>query len=179
MMRRSGSVLLLALSLAGCYRYVPSRLSEVGPEQDVRIRVAEDEASRLADFTRDGGRVVDGRVVEQGPDSLLVRVESRGELRGARLQMLYQRVNVSRPAVLEIERRELDKGRTYLLTGAGVVAIAAVAAAGIAGGGSDTPPDGGGPQESVVPSSSLRVPLLGVRFPGSSFARSFFHLFGR
>lgn len=176
---RSGSVALLALLLAGCYRYVPSRLSEVRPEEDVRIRLTADEASRLQDFTRDGGRAVDGKILEQAADSILVRVESLSEVRGVRVQTLYQRVNVARPAVLEVERRELDKGRTYLLTGVGVAAVAAVAAAGIAGGGGEGPPDGGGPLESLLPASPPRVPMLGLRFRALGLPRPFLLLLGR
>lgn len=173
MVRRLASVVMLALLLGGCYRYVPSQLSEISPEQDVRLRLGIEESSRLQDFTRDGGRAVEGKILTQGADSLLVRVESMSELKGVRVQTLYQRVNVSRPAVIDVERRELDKGRTYLLTGAGVAVIAALTASRIAGGGSDPSPGGGDPNES------RRVPLLGVRFLGLPFRLPSFLLLGR
>ncbi len=156
---RTAWIAALSSLLAACYTYVPSSLSEVTPEQEVRLRLGAVEAARLEDFARDGGRAVEGRVLSQDGDSVLVRVESHSELRGVRVQTLYQRIHVSRPAVLDVELRELDKGRTYLVTGAGVAAAALIAVDRLQGGGSDTPPNGGTPNEALIPLLNLRLPF--------------------
>lgn len=149
----------LASLLAGCYTYVPSSLSEVTPEQDVRLRLGALEAARLEEFAGNGARVLDGRILSQDGDSLLVRVESHSELRGVRVETLYQRIHVARPAVVDVELRELDKGRTYLLTGAAVAAVALIAVDRLQGGGSETPPNGGTPNEALIPMLRLRLPV--------------------
>lgn len=150
---------VLASLVTGCYTYVPSSLAEVTPEQDVRLRLGALEAERLQEFARDGGRAIEGQVLSQDGDSVLVRVESHSELRGVRVETLYQRIHVARPAVVDVERRELDKGRTYLLTGAAVAAMTLVAIDRLQGGGSDAPPNGGNPNEALIPVLRLRLPF--------------------
>ncbi|MGD8321804.1 MAG: hypothetical protein PVJ02_15255 [Gemmatimonadota bacterium] len=151
---------LAALVVSGCYTYTPASLDEVSPQQDVRLRLSTAEAERLEPFRRSGGRTLDGKVTGMEGDSVTVKVEAVSELRGARVETLYQYLHVSSSDVVDVELRELDKGRTYLVTGAGVVAAAALVISRIGGnGGSSGPDQGGGPFEAVVPLLSLRLPF--------------------
>jgi hypothetical protein len=159
---RTARLAVLVLLLGGCYTYVPADLGEVGPEQDVRLRLAPAEASRLDGFANEGERAIDGRVLAHEGDSVLVRVEAHSELRGVRVETLYQRVNVARPAVLDVELRELDKTKTYLLTGAAAAAIAALAANRLSSGGSRDPNGGGDPNETLIPIFSVPLSLLAL-----------------
>lgn len=160
MVRSVTRVALAALLCSACYTYTPAGLDEVSPQQDVRLRLSQSEAARLEPYRSSASRTLDGRVTETGSDSLTVRVEAVSELRGVRVQTLYQYLHVAHSDVLEVELKKLDKGRTYLLTGAGVVAAAALVISHIGGnGGSSGPNNGGGPVEAVVPVLSLRLPF--------------------
>jgi len=164
-MKRSRLVAALSvLGMAGCYSYLPSSLVEVGPDQDVRARLAPEEAARLEDFVRGDTRSLEGTIVEQGPDSVLLLVETHSELRGVRVETLHQRLQVARSQILDLEVKRLDRGRTYLMTGAGVGAIAWLTVRGIFGnGGSSTEDPGTDPDET-------RIPFLSVRLPFSVFS---------
>jgi hypothetical protein len=152
--------MLAATTLSGCYTYVPSGLGEIRPEEDVRVRLDPGEATRLESFVKRGTRAVEGKVVEQNGDSLLLLVESHSELRGDRVQTLHQRVQVAHSGVLDVELRRLDKGRTYMATGIAVAALAVIASKTIFGdGGGDGDGPGPPPDESVIPAFSWRFPL--------------------
>lgn len=150
---------LLALALAsGCYTFAPARMQDARPDQAVRVRLAPAGAVRLADFADPETRTVQGRMVEFSGDSLLLLVPSHTELRGTRVETLFQRVQVGRDEVLELELRYLDRPRTYLVTGLAAVAVGAFALDRLAGrGGSDVVPPGGGPNDALIP--SVRIPL--------------------
>lgn len=155
--RRAGILLLCACS-AGCYRYEVATLDRLAPETDVRARVSSDAAERLRAEIGGEGRVVEGRFLGLDGDRMLVEVPAVRELRGMRVETMHQRVDLAPADILEIEVKALDRGRTYLVVGAGVAALAAVVIAQIIPGGGSRPPEGGDPP------AELRAPL-GVRFP--------------
>lgn len=151
--------LLCLMVASGCYTFQPTTLTELAPGQDVRIRVTGSYADTLGPILlTDDARVVEGSVVELPPPSLLLEVAVSNELQGMRFQTLAQRVALPTDEIVEVESKELSRGRTYGAIGV----IAAVAAAividqlsGRSGGGSI--PGGGGPVESVVESPGLSV----------------------
>lgn len=160
MVRSVTRVALATLFCSACYTYTPATLEEVSPQQDVRLRLSQAEAARLEAYRGSASRTLDGRVTGKGGDSLTVRVEAVNELRGVRVQTLYQFLHVAQADVLDVELKKLDKGRTYLLTGAGVAAAVALVVSHIGGNGGSTGPNpGGGPVEAVVPVLSLRLPF--------------------
>lgn len=160
MVRSVTRVALATLVCSACYAYTPAALDEVAPQQDVRLSLSQAEAARLEPYRGSASRTLDGRVTEIGGDSLTVRVEAVSQLRGVRVETLYQYLHVAHADVLDVELKKLDKGRTYLLTGAGVVAAAALVISRIGGNsGASGPNQGGGPFEAVVPVLTLRLPF--------------------
>jgi hypothetical protein len=110
-------------------------------------------------------RTMIGTVVEQDADSLLLLVPGRTELKGVRVETLYQRIQVGKAGILDLERRELDRARTYLVSGAAVLAAAVVTIQQLnGGGGSEVVPGTGGPNDALIPVVLLRLPfrLLGL-----------------
>lgn len=151
-------LLALAPFVAGCYTFAPARVEDARPDQSVRVRLAPVEAARLADFADPTSRTVEGRMVEATADSVLLLVPSHSEVRGTRVETLFQRVQVGREGVLELELKSLDRPRTYLVSGlvfAGITAFVVNRLAG--GGGSEVVPPGGGPADAVIP--ALRIPF--------------------
>lgn len=152
-------VVLCVLALApGCYTFAPARPEDARPQQSVRVRLAPSEAGRLADFTDPQTRALEGRMVEATADSILIMVPSHTELRGTRVETLFQRVQVGRDGVLEMELKSLDRPRTYLVSGLAFAALVGFAIDRLTGkGGSDVIPPGGGPNDTVLP--AVRIPF--------------------
>ena len=148
-------------SLSGCYTYQRSSAAEIGPGQDVRVRISGAYADSLGPILMtDDARVVEGSVVGRDNGSLMLEVPVNSQLQGIRMETLRQRVEVPAEELVDVEVKELSKLRTYgtlgLIVGAGV-AIVVAQLSGDSGGGSV--PGGGGPVESVVAPSGFSVPI--------------------
>ncbi|GMV04958.1 MAG: hypothetical protein AMXMBFR53_12380 [Gemmatimonadota bacterium] len=153
-----GAVLALLALASGCYTFAPTRPEEARPQQAVRVRLAPAEAARLADFADPSTRSLEGKLVEATGDSLLLLVPSLTELRGTRVETLHQRVQVGRAGILDMEVRNLDRPRTWLVSGLAFAAVVAIAVDQLSGnGGSEVVPPGGGPNDAVLP--SVRIPI--------------------
>lgn len=145
-------LILAALLSGGCYRYVPAGLDELKPGRDVRVRMTEEEADRFNGVLMPGTRDLEGRVVELNGDRVLLQVPIAMFDRGARVETLNQRLDVSRSGVLDVQLRQLDRTRTGLLVGAGIAiggfVLAKSLGDGLSSGGDDLEPGG---QDILVP----------------------------
>jgi hypothetical protein len=148
----------LCAMASGCYSYiaVPPSGGTVG--EQVRVRVSGGQAERLEPVLGMTDREIEGQLLEQSDSSIVLSVPlPLPATGGAALERAHQRIIIPRSDLQEVERRKLDKTRTSLLVGAGVVALATVIAAStgaieLGSGGSR-----GSPNESRVPA---RAPLL-------------------
>ena len=148
--------------LAGCYTFQPVSYDQISPGATVRARVTGEWSDSVAEVLRSDSRVVEGTVVDKpGGERVMMEVTVQNELRGIEFQSLRQRVSLPRSAFVELELKELDRGRTV-----GVAALAAGAVAVFviqqlskdSGGGAL--PGGGGPTESRVWNPPIfRIPL--------------------
>ena len=100
------------LVTAGCFHYVPSRLSDTSAGEDVQVRVTPEQAERLGEEYGTGGELVRGRRVD-GPDGSLF-LET--PVPGSRMR-LFQRVGIPLGEVVEVGTRELHRWRTGILVG--------------------------------------------------------------
>jgi len=144
----------LAVLMAGCYRYTPVHLDELGPSQDVRARVSLEQAELLGELelTRaNNPRIVEGRVAELLSETLLLDISRTKTDGGTRTRALSQRVDLPLHSILEVEAKSLNGWRTTLfVTGGAAVAAAALSAWVINSGGevrTDLPPS----DESLTP----------------------------
>jgi hypothetical protein len=155
LVRLSRAAALLALTIAaGCYHYVPVPVESVTPGSDIRARVSAEEARRLEPLlVRDDARVLEGLFLERQNGSILVQVPVVSELRGIRMETFHQRVDLPVSSILEMELKELDRGRTGLALGAGTVVLVALVVNQLRGSGSS---DRDGP---LPPPDEIRVPL--------------------
>lgn len=151
---------LLALGLGGCYHYTPMTVEEVAPAQDVRARVSLQQAERLEEILvgRDP-RVVEGRVAEILTQGMYLDVEVASQLQGARVESYRQRVDVPFNTILELERKELSRGRTVGMVAVAVAVVGSlVAFKVIDSGGEGSQGEPPGPPENRIPISILRWP---------------------
>jgi hypothetical protein len=154
-------VALLLAATSGCYTFQPISADGIGPGQDVRVRVTGAFSDSLAPLLmRDDARILEGPVISGDRASILMDVPVSNELRGIRTETLNQRVEIPRDAMVDVETKELSKGRTYGLVAFVVAGATAVVISQFSGdsGGSDLP-GGGGPVEAIVSPSGWSVPI--------------------
>ncbi|TVR60003.1 MAG: hypothetical protein EA422_14325 [Gemmatimonadales bacterium] len=144
---------VLALILAGCFSHQVVDPAAVAVGDDVRVRITEAEAQRLAPTLQRESRVLQGRIADIHP-ALFLDVVVHSEVQGAAVRNLRQRVEIPTASLLEMERRALDRRRTGLLVGAGVGIVAALVIrefSSDAGGDTRPPLDGGAELRSGPP----------------------------
>lgn len=143
-------IAFLLLSTA-CYSYTPGSVDAVAPDTDVRARLSATEADKLSEYMPRDSRVLEGKVLERNGDSILMLVPVLSELRGNRVETLHQRLEVNRSGIVDLELRQLDRGKTWLIVGGGTAAVAAVVINSVVlGSSSDRGRPGDGGSELVI-----------------------------
>jgi hypothetical protein len=155
-MRRIASLVVIALCSTGCYSYARTELSSVPNGSQVRARISTDQAARIEPLLgRTDLRVLDAVLLQSTGDTVLLEVPAASRtITGGGIQVLHQRVTVSRAGILDLELKKLNRGRTALITvGGGTLLIVAAIDALNIGPGRESPPGGGdGPD--------FRIPLI-------------------
>jgi hypothetical protein len=151
-MRRPIATLLLVLHAGtACYRYTPADPGDITPGSTVRVRMNDAQTRRFAGIVPEDRRVVEGTVVLQRPDTMLIDVAIHTDVRGTRVESLNQRIDLPRDGLIEVELRELDRGKTSLVLGGATLLVTLAIASTLSGAfrSDRTNPDPG--QELVVP----------------------------
>ena len=151
--------LSLGLALQGCYTYTPINVADVTPDMDIRAELTPAARDALADVLPGNDRTLDGTVIENGGNELLLQVEAVATQRGVRLETLDQRVRVDRAGIIEVEMRQRDQAKTYGLAALVVAGVATVVIIAIEAGGANDPGNLGpdGPVDALVP--LFRIPI--------------------
>ena len=126
---RTIGALLMAAANAACYRYAPVPLGAAPASSEVRVRVTEAAAARLSPDLGAFTTEIDGQIAPQGTDSVSVAVPIERAYRGVTVGTTTQTLFLGRSEILEVRKRELDRGRTTLVTAGVVVGFALLAAA--------------------------------------------------
>jgi hypothetical protein len=133
--RTTGAYRLLAPALiaagtvlGGCYRYTPieSDASALGTE--IRLRLTDAGAVTLGPVVGNRIELVDGRLSSVADTSLTLSVTGTIDRLGAETAWKGEQVTFPRSALAGVERRELDRGKSYLVGGitAGLVAVVGI-----------------------------------------------------
>ena len=120
-----------ALVLAGsaaCYTYVPVNEGTIAPKEEVRVRISEDAAARLAKDLGAFSTELDGRFTREPHDSISIGVAINREYRGAVVGSTTQLLYLGRSEVLDVRKRQFSRSRTTLLGVGAVVGFGALAA---------------------------------------------------
>jgi len=154
-----GVVLLMAGVLSGCYHYVPVDPATVRPDEEVRVRISDSAARRLANDFGTYLHTLSGQFGTHGPDSLALAVRLSRFTNGVSLAETRQTLLFSRPEVLDVSRRELSVGKTALVTagviGGFVLLITSITQLGDENPGSDEPP----PPPPPAARGIIRIPI--------------------
>jgi hypothetical protein len=148
-----------ALVLAGCYSYQPIDVADIRPEMDIRARVSGPQADALADALLSDDRTIEGTVIDNGTDELLLEVTAAAVERRGRLETLNQRVRLPTSEIQVVDEKRSDQTKTTLLVLGGVGVAAAAVVLAITSGSSNSTSTGGpgGPQDILIP--LFRLPL--------------------
>ena len=121
---------LLLFLTAGCYTYSEVPVQNAAPGASVRARVSGTEADRLEAVLGRDGRVLEGSVVENNGEELLLAVRSATTAAGTSTDRLYQRLTIPGSEIVELEARRIDPWRTagVVAVGVGLAAYVAVVA---------------------------------------------------
>lgn len=140
-----GAVALVGLlALSACYSYVPMVGETPAPGEDVRVRLSQTRSVELSERTGHPIRSLEGKVFRVAPDTLVLDVGWGSIYEGTLLAGRRDTLAFHQPDLLEVDRRELSRGRTALL-GAGLAAAVVLIVRGLSGGGSgDGPGNGNG-----------------------------------
>ena len=125
----------------------------------VRARISAAAAEQVAPLLGvSDARILTGKLIDNASGTMIVEVPTMVPARaGASAQSLSQRISITPGQLVELESRQLDRGKTAIVVGAVVVIGGSAAIAAFKGGsGLDRPPGGS--------SSDAKLPLLRLHF---------------
>ncbi|MDZ7778915.1 MAG: hypothetical protein U5R14_03120 [Gemmatimonadota bacterium] len=151
----------LLFSLSGCFSYVPATLESTPAGEDVRVLVTRQGASELLEVTDIEGEVpaLRGTLMGREANDVLLRVGVGQRREGFHTVSLDQTIRVPSGEILQVERRELDTGKTALLTGGAIAgsAFIIISIMDAFGGDAGRKPDQ--PQEIRIPTPFISIPV--------------------
>ncbi len=141
---RAAILIAAACLLGGCYNYDPLITASPEPGTYVSLSLTDAGSQELARYLGPNVFIVRGRYLQHGDGGLLVSVASVELKLGNEVSWAGETVALPDSAISAIEVRQLARGRSALLLGAGVAGLVATSAAfSLTGGG--TRPDKQGP----------------------------------
>lgn len=156
------TVIVGAFLLTGCYSYTPIPLEVTPNGQDVRILITRQGALELVEVTDVQGEVpsVTGQIVNREGREVLMRVPVGQRRDGFHRVSLEQTIRIPAGEILQVERRDFDRGKTALL-GVGFIAGSAFIITSIMNAlGGDTGTDGTAPpDENRIPVPMISIPI--------------------
>ena len=134
-----------AVTSGACYRYTPIESSSPALGSEVRLRLTDAGAITMAPLVGNRIEVVDGHVSSLADTSMTLSVTGTIDRLGSEVTWKGEQVVFPRTTVAGLERRSLDKGKSYLVGGitAGLVAAVGIGFS-ISGSGSNGPSSGTG-----------------------------------
>jgi len=155
------ALVVIAMISGACYRYVP--VQDANPHEEVRVRVTDAAAARLVKDLGVFTNQLDGQYAPQG-DSISLAVPIDRQYQGVTVGSTTQTLYLGRSEVVQVSRRQFDRGRTVLLSAGIVAGFAALAASIVQIGDPNDPSD----NHPVPPPPSVRRPVshgFTVRIP--------------
>ncbi len=124
---RALAAVVAAVQMTGaCHQYRPATLRELHTGDDVRVLLTPGQAQELSETVVVADRRVEGTVIEPLADGVLLEAPSASFAEGIRIRSYRQRLRLPASAVVDAERRELDRRRTFALAGAVGAVVAAI-----------------------------------------------------
>jgi hypothetical protein len=113
----------IAIFLPGCFSYVPAEPGIVPEGQQVRVYLGRDALDDLGDLADVRAPFVTGTLMRRDPDRFLLRIPITARQRGFMVESLGQDVFIRTDQVVLLERREVNRVGTGLLTVGGTAVV--------------------------------------------------------
>ena len=115
-----------AVTSGACYRYTPIDSPSPALGSEVRLRLTDAGAITMAPLVGNRIEVVDGHVSSLADTSVTLSVTGTTDRLGSEVTWKGEQVMFPRSTVAGLERRSLDKGKSYLVGGIAAGLVAAV-----------------------------------------------------
>ena len=119
---KTALVMSLALSLHGCFKYIPTELEATPPGEEVRIMVTPEGVLELSEVTGVdlSNPVVRGEILGREANDILLSVPVGQRQEGFHRMQLNQTIRVPAAEIIRVDLREFNSIRTGLLIGGGL-----------------------------------------------------------
>jgi hypothetical protein len=124
LVRKCALMTAAQLLCSGCFAYVAAEPGTVPPGEDVRVHLTQEGLGDLAEFAP--GLRMDGTFLRADGDELILRVRVMDQTVGIMTRSLGQDLTIPASRIDRVERRELDRRRTWLTAGVGAAVVAAL-----------------------------------------------------
>ena len=119
-------VILLAPLLVSCYRLTPIESGAPERGQALRLELTDEGSVRLAPLIGPRISAIDGKVLDAGDTAIVMAVQSVVAQGGRSMNWSQERLAVPRTAVASLRTRTLDRKRSWIVAGLGVVGVIAL-----------------------------------------------------
>ena len=123
---RALTLLSLVLVASSCYRFTPIEGATPAPGQEVRLFLSDEGSVRMAPLIGPRIEAIDGRIVQTTDTALVIAVEAAVTQGGRAMTWSMERLTVPRSAVSSIRTRTLDRRKSWIVAGLGVVGAIAL-----------------------------------------------------
>jgi len=110
----------------GCYRYTPIDSQSPTLGSEVRVRLTDAGAITLGPLVGNRIELVDGRIASISDTALTLSVAQTTDRLGSEVTWKGEQVTFPRATLAGLERRSVDKGKSYLVGGLAAGLVAAV-----------------------------------------------------
>lgn len=111
------------LTLPGCYRLAPLDTETPDAGSEVRLGLTDAGSVQLAHLVGPRIEAIEGRTVQVSDSALVVAVSSAFDRAGVERPWNHEQLSVPLGAIDQIQRRELDRKKTWFVSGASVVGL--------------------------------------------------------
>lgn len=114
-------MLLLAAQANACYTFTPIEGTTPPSGRDLRLELSDEGSVRLAPLIGPRIGAIDGRALDSNDSAIVVAVQGVVAQSGRTMQWSQERLSVPRSAVSSVRGRTLDRKKTWLVAGLGVI----------------------------------------------------------
>jgi hypothetical protein len=116
----------VALTLSGCFSYVPVELSTLPPGDQVRVELTRVGFAQLPELPNNAGPNLNGTLLQFDSDRLFLRVPVNVRLDGLVTQTVQQDLAIPVGEIEQLERRVLSRSRTAMSIGGGLATLGVI-----------------------------------------------------
>lgn len=125
-LRSVAAVAAFLFAVGGCYRLTPIEGSTPAPGLAVRLGLSDEGSVRLAPLIGPRIGAIDGRMIEASDTAFVLAVEAVVAQTGRSMPWSQERLAVPRSAVTSVRTRTLDRKRSWIAAGVGVIGALAL-----------------------------------------------------